>query len=374
MKTLFKVAGMAAATLLLASCSNEEAVNVNENVAEGDVIKFSAEATGLTRAADVFCPDNLPGSFLVYAKSGDNVFIHGNEITKGGSEGAVTWNSANKYYWPQATAENEATFYGSKYGNFNWGTAGAEPTLAFTVKANANEQEDLLYARTTSKKTADAVKLNFRHALSQIVFKGQNTNSDIKVTVKGIKVCNVSESGVFTFPSANTDDNLAHQNPATIGEDTKGTWGNFGNQKDFGITFNSVSMTTDPQDLTALNDGKEYGDNTLLLIPNENLTKWNGTTAAAAEGQEGTYFVLDIVVTNNAKTGEDTIELWNGKVAVAADFSNWKSGMKYIYTFDFTNTAGKDPDTNEPVLVGVTFTCDVDAFQPVETDDEKIAL
>ena len=61
MKKFFYVAIAATA---LASCSSDNLVDLKE----GDEIKFTAVADNDSRAYDVYCNNNLPQNFLLYAK------------------------------------------------------------------------------------------------------------------------------------------------------------------------------------------------------------------------------------------------------------------------------------------------------------------
>ena len=49
------------------------------------------------------------------------------------------------------------------------------------------------------------VSLNFRHALSQIVFQAKNTNPNLYVEISGVKLVNVDDKGNYTLPEKDTD-------------------------------------------------------------------------------------------------------------------------------------------------------------------------
>ena len=76
-KILLLTAGM---LLIVASCTKNEVVEVNQ---DGNEIQYSVVANKATKAADIFCNNNMPASFTVYAESSDNkTYISGDVISQ----------------------------------------------------------------------------------------------------------------------------------------------------------------------------------------------------------------------------------------------------------------------------------------------------
>ncbi len=372
-----------APALSLASCSNDEVLNLNDN----NEITFDVTASNNSRAANVFCNNNKPSTFNIYAKTASSTLIDGDEVTVTGGTGTTV----AKYYWPQT---GDVNFYGIVNGKLTFSEDGAAKVSSFSVNDAASAQTDLLYAVTSSSKAASkandgAVDINFLHALSQIVFKAKLAeNAAINVKVKGVTVGAVRSSGAYTLPAATvkTDNNIAHAaaSNAEYYGDNRGKW-NFTDVdalKNYSITFDAVNITTTTAvDLTPNESDKEYSSNALLLIPDaDNKTKWNTIDKLTTEGKlvtdKGSFFIIDAEITQQAKgSGENAIEIWNGNIAVPADFSNWVEGKKYVYTFIFgkgnggfnPDPEGQDPD---PVLVQISYNVTVDEFIPADQDVE----
>ena len=101
-KILFSVA----MAFVLVSCSHDEVIEINR---DGDEIQFNVVSDAATRAADVYCNNNMPGQFRVWAAvfnelSGGAPYIVGDVIKREGN----TWkNTSGTRYWP----EGELQFY-----------------------------------------------------------------------------------------------------------------------------------------------------------------------------------------------------------------------------------------------------------------------
>lgn len=370
--------------LALASCSNDELTSVNR---DGDEIAFSVVTNSATRAADVYCNNNKPSGFNVWATFNGQTYINGDNVQYQGGK----WvNTSGTRYWP----DGEVSFFAHVNAGdaFNWN--GGQPKIEnFTVGTDVATQQDLLYAvKTASKGTDGKAELNFRHALSQIVFQAKNTNPNLYVEISGVSVCKVKNQGTFTYPTDDTSDKVGeHNGGASIDYSTQkwGSWSINGTQQ-YDVTFNAVqlngSKTATSVSLTNTNETAKAYDKVMLLLP-QNSTKWDvGTNATTGkpEDQTGTYFLVKCQIYNVAGTtvNKNTdVCLWGngGAEDVAIPVAlNWEQGKKYIYTFVFGDGNGgydPDPDPDDPdpkptpVLVPITFEVTVDDFVPVGNQD-----
>lgn len=384
------------AVAMLTACSNDEVVLENN---DANAIRFGVTAQNNSRAADVFCNNNLPNKFNVWASYDNAFYIQGDEIGKTADNKWV--NNSGLRYWPNA---GDVTFYGfvNDNGKFTWDDAKNAPTFtAFEVEADVADQVDLLYARKTQAKkaaegeaavtTPQQVNLNFRHALSQIVFNAKNTNPNLYVEIEGVSICNVSGKGNYTLPSVDTDNNIpcdeATDDEATYQKATRGAWSALSDLAEYSVEFGAVKLNgsedAEAEDLTTANDeGKEFSSLAMLLIPQETEAI---ATDQAFEGQTGSYFLVKCLIKNVAGTevAENDVILWGkttegenpeftgetANVLIPVDL-NWEEGKKYTYTFIFgKGNGGFDPDpkdpTPDPVLVPITFNVKVDQFIPV---------
>lgn len=397
MKKIFFACMVAAA---MVSCSDDEAVMKQQT--DASKISYSVVTETPTRATDIYCPNNMPTSFKVSAKSGTSTFFDGDVVNKSGN----TWVDATNRYWP-ASGSLDFFAYVNDNNTFDWNTTA--PTFTdFTVNPDVASQTDLLYAVSMNNTKPDAnatdknVNLNFRHALSQVVFRAKNTNPSIYVEVSGVSVVQVNSTATFTFPTENTDGNIAHG--ATSGTLSYNGWSTPTTPTTYSVDLDTpvavtcikgdTENTSDVVSITEYStaDDGSHGDEqnfggAMLLIPQ------TGEKAVFTQGSNtlpttGVYFKVKCKIWNVATpsaTGEkatDDILLYpviatgeTGESTAAADILipvdiNWTPGMKYIYTFVFGNgNGGWDPDGPKPVFVPITFDVTVDEFIPVTNED-----
>ena len=372
----------ASAMVLATSCSSDAVV---DDAQSNNAIKFSATANKASRAAEYFCNNDLPTQFNVWAsvqekgETARKTYFENESFSL--KEDASTWtiDGGVERYWPEKEAD--VFFYASRnHGEVVWNNG--EPTVeAFTPADNADAQKDFVYAYTKKNRPEGAnkgdVALNFRHALSQIVFKAKNENAKIYVEIEGVKVCKVASKGKFTFPKLEnfTDNNYVdHTNAASALTTGLGTWAPADYTKTFVTDFTNVKLTdnTSVFNLTDNVDVKGEARNnveSLLLIP-ETTTAWVPTDGTAAADQTGSYFLVNCRIRNVAgnAVADNDVYLWGSKTAakeLAIPFAaNWEQGKKYVYTFNFTKGGhgGYDPDDSKNVLIPISFTVTVDDF------------
>ena len=382
--------------MAMASCSQDETIGINH---DGDEITFNVVANNATRAADVYCNQNLPGGFYVSAISDGKTYIDKDYVT--GSNGNWT-NTSGTRYWPETAVDFYAHVNGGDAYKWNNGSPKFE---GFTVNNTVGSQVDLLYAvKKNQSKTNGTVNLNFRHALSQIVFQAKNTNANLYVEIAGVSVANVGGTNTFTFPSENTETNIVDhdENADGVYEDGEfgsgisydASWGTWNALTSGSITY-SVDFTKTPVPgnntlvaLTTANEtGKEYNSNAMLLLP-QNTTAWkpNDNPLPGATGNTGSYLLVDCAIFNVAGTdyaegddvclwGEPQGSGWTTKELAIPVAFDWQQGKKYVYTLVFGEGNGgydpdpepdPDPEDPDPVLVPITFEITVDDFELVD--------
>ncbi|MCD8208930.1 MAG: leucine-rich repeat protein [Bacteroidales bacterium] len=389
MKAKFYLFGLCA--LALAACSIDETVQVNDT----DAVKF--KVTAATRAAAT-TTNNLE-SFSVWAWNGETLFMDDVVATKSGS----SFVTSPLYFWPTGTVDfyaltpsttttgvEDGVEYAYIGGEFTY-TDDEDPTWAYTgyvgkaqiaqgnisldvyIPGAAENQLDLCYA-VTKEQSSGTVSMNFRHALSQIVFKAMNTNSEMTVDIEGISVCSVYSHGTYALPTVNTTTNLPTDDLGTSGiADSQGSWATTEDHKArfvAGITATTLDGVTD-EAVTLTSD-----DGSLMLLPQE-VEAWD-PDADATDTELGAYIRINCAVT------EDGATIWPteseadangyGEIAVPVDIA-WEEGWRYTYTIIFGDGLGYYPPDDEngepgdPVLVPITFTVSVDEFQVAEDTD-----
>lgn len=400
---------------LFSSCSNDELVS--ENTSHGDAIAFSVTTNNATRAHDYWCNNNLPNNFAVSASLDGKTYFDGDVFKKDGDTKKYITNDGNVRYWPEMSdskplnvyaykVKDDAAAAGDGFATFNWNNGA--PTIAMTPATAAAAQHDLLYAYTQVKSkpaygaTAD---INFRHALSQIVFYAKCENTKIQVDIEEIALYNAAKSGTFTLPTGAdvTDKNLEkHDQTGAFVAEHKGfgTWA-----LEYGATAENKAyraytascakaLTPGETDWTNLTDQvnaggtyteSEYGQS-LLVLPQTNYGAGKADNHLAAyvpasgslKTQGGACIAIKCKIRNiaGATVVPEDVYLWGSAgeakdLVVPVDFT-WEQGKKYIYRINFSKLGhgGYDPGTGDEVLVPIQLSVTVDDFAEV-TDIEK---
>lgn len=397
--------------LVLAACSKNEVFEVNQ---DGNEIQYSVVANNATKAADIYCNNNKPAEFTVFAESSDGkTYINGDKITT--TDGNNWVNKSGTRFWPN---DLSLDFYAIVNGTITWNVSAegnAPATIVdYEVPTTVADQQDLLYAvKTGQQKGATAeetkpVTLNFRHALSQVVFQAKNTNENLYVEISGVKIVNVANKNTFTFPTSNTDNTMFvdndHDGSFEIKDEdyekaNRGTWAPLDPDPELGgaagstvypVTFDNVEVPGKNTNATIVNltnnAGDEFNANALLLLP-QTANAWDPAevTSPVVTGQaaDGSYFLVNCAIYNIAGesfAADTDTPLWgttakHKEVAVPVKI-NWEQGKKYVYTFVFGEGGGfdpenpdPDPENPDPVLVPVTFEVSVDDFVSVANSD-----
>ncbi len=371
-----KYLAVALSAVALVACNNEDVLEVNQ----GRGISFQVATEASTRA-QATTTSNID-EFMVWGFTQEDpakTLMEDLSVTKDGDD----WTYTGTIFWPAAPVDFYSISPEPVNGKVSEGTvsieSNAQKITGFTVNTNQEDQVDLLYAVNIGEKKADheatPVSINFRHALSQIVFKAKNTNKNLKVIVKGVKIANIKKAGDFTYPtSSTTPQNIAED--GTIVATTQGTWGNVNTAETFSAGMNAGGVTLDGKvetavDLTAAtgSDASKSYTGALFMIP-QPLAAWDpSTTGALSSSNTGVYFLLDCQIFSG--TNRD-VQIWpagtastSAEIAVPANSLTWEQGKKYVYTFIFGDGAGyipgPDPDP-DPTLIGIDFDVTVDEF------------
>lgn len=367
----------AAAALMLTACSQDEVINQQQ---EG--ISFNVSTLSSTRAADSYCNNVLPRSFKVWAQNTDDgsAYFSGDLIVNMGGNPVKWENQTGNRYWP----ENNLNFFAEVNGDQEFDFNGGNPRFNnFTVKDNVTEQVDLIYAQKLNQgKTTNAVNLNFRHALSQVVFKARCTNPNIHVEVSGVSVGHIGNRATFTFPQGvGTDQNWEDPDHNDIEHDVtlpgQGTWTDAQQSvlRQYDVAFSPVTLGAEVTNLTAPEANHQNGfANVLTLIP-QTVSAWNPQQKGA--DFNGAYFLVKCKIYNVAGSefnpATDKV-LYNGNAAIPVSI-DWKQGKRYIYTFTFNNGNGgwtPNPDDPKPVLTAIDYSVSVDDFVPVDGGDNDM--
>ena len=384
-----KYLAVALSAVALTACNNDEVMEVNQ----GRGISFQVATEASTRAAAT--TTNTITEFKVWGFTGDpaQTLMNGIKVSKADGK----WSYGDAIFWPESDVDFYSVSPAENCGGTVSITKDKQEITGFTVNADQASQVDLLYAVNKGEKKeeheASDVNINFRHALSQIIFKAKNTNSNLKVSIKDVKVVNVVKGGDFTYPTSSTTTQNKSES-GTIESSTQGTWtllsqGNYKETYAAGTNAAGVELTTKNQvyDLTTTTgtgESKVY-TGALFLMP-QDLEPWN--LKGKSDNNGGSYFLVNCQLKN--VSGDDEVQLWPseangyGYVAIPTSDIKWEQGKKYIYTFIFGEGGGyippvdpEDPDEEpedggDPVLVPITFEVTVDEF--INGDEQNIDM
>lgn len=371
-KTLFLATAALAA---LASCSNDETVDVNQ----GSGIRMKAFLNKATTRAAEMDPAGIAkaGGFKVHAYCAANAGFNFIDVFKNTAGGAGDWNSDNKHYWPSDDSVMEFFAYAP---TTTVAAADGKTIPDYTISAtSAKNQTDLVVGYNKGKKSLNeggGLEMNFRHALSQVVVKAKNSNANMKVEVIGVKVGYVNSKGTLTMPTA-----------ATLNDGSLLPVGNWASQADIlNYTAGSADLTTAVGGTVVELDGTvkelQFDEGGFMLLP-QTQAAWN---EKAQNDAVGAYLAVLCRISQN--DGNGNFNLLYPKPADVAAGENygysavpvkmeWEPGKKYTYTLDFFGNGGGgqvDPDKpggGEDIVGGpIKFTVTVDTWNDVNTDIE----
>ena len=403
-KSLFIVA---LGVLALTSCSQDEVLDVQKDAVQFSVVADKASRGAVTTTANI--GDFMVNAFVAGNPTGnlDQFFMKNVVVTGNNTEG---WSYDFTKFWPTTDKINFYSYSPASLTGVS--IASTAQTIEHKVSTTCAEQIDVLYALNNGLGKADGeVKVNFRHALAQIVFQAENSKSDLEVVINGVRIVNVKNSGTFSWPTASTNNpnytETENGGTGDAGKDTQldASWGTWALQD----TYVSHPADITQQTLTgetAAAVALTTADDPLLVMPQTFIPATVEDKFMKIEAGK-TFFAISCKI-YSIENGTTKTLLWPStdgfaEVVIPATSPDkidakdaWKQGRKYVYTFKFGDGAGyigeggvtpstpADPDapstdkpandpsdpnqSGDPVLVPVTFTVTVDQFQTVQED------
>ncbi|GHT68771.1 hypothetical protein AGMMS50239_34510 [Bacteroidia bacterium] len=207
---------MIAIALITGSCSNDlDEVPAPAAGSSGHAITFESWTNKPLRAATkaddvtdfaVLATDTTTGAI-------DTVLINGVRVT---GSNATSWTYTPLAFWPETAAVNFFAFSPTAaVGITNGATALAgqydtipgEPSIEYELPTVLTNQADLLVARhsgTYAAEGASGVTLNFRHALSRVLFQAKSESS-MGFIVSSIKLKNVKSKATLDLNNVPKD-------------------------------------------------------------------------------------------------------------------------------------------------------------------------
>lgn len=356
-----KILAVAAVATVFASCSNEEEL-ANVSKSESNAIRF-AGISGLsdTRTTPIGTSNLTSTNFDVMAFMGNALFMGGKHVSGVSDHGVKivyktsAWDYADPdqmAYWP---TEGDVDFYavspaisdGLVLDNgFAHDMTSVAKTISYRTVDEYNTtgtNHDVMYAvakgRNKVNNGTTAVQMNFKHILSQVVFKAKTTSSILEVDVENVKIHNFVHGGVFKLPAG--EPARSNWSPSPVAEGA------------YTVKLNAANVVTNNAvvDLSDMNSP-------LMMIP-QKLTKWSTYSAGAAVSKSDADKKKECYLEISMKLKQNDSYLIGSATAyktVYVPFDNgedgWQPGKRYIYTLIF---GGGYDDQGEPILSPIKF-------------------
>ena len=358
---------------LLMGCSDEEIANVETS--SRNAIGFNVLSNAAETRATPTTPSNLTSTdFDVFAFTADGTAFMGKVDTDFGHDGVKIvykngkwdYDDANDLrYWPTEALD----FYA-----FNPGTVSEDMIVFYSWEATKDVQKisytcmdeygsgtthanyDVMYAMAkgqTKDMNNGIVKFNFKHILSQVVFKAKTQYDNMQVDIDVIKIHNFKFAGAFTLPAA---------------ADGTGSWSSsdlafphaFTVVKNANITVNSNTEATDITTNTPM-----------LNIPQE-LTAWKVSetaTKSKLEADNAKQCYLEIAC-KIRQSGAYLLGSASEYKTIYVPFGDtWEQGKRHIYTLIF---GGGYTDQGEAVLNPIRFDAETTGWVDVDNKDVNV--
>ena len=363
---------------LLMGCSDEESANVDtssRNAIGFNVLSNAAE----TRATPIPNTTLTSTDFAVFAFTANGTAFMGKNDTEFEHDGVKIvykngkWdydNASDLRYWPTEALDfyafNPGTVSEDMIVYYSWEASGAVQKISYTCmdeygSGTTHANYDVMYAMAkgqTKDMNNGIVKFNFKHILSQVVFKAKTQYDNMQVDINMIKIHNVKMGGFFTLP-ATADGTGSWSDPADLPSEVSGL-GKFTVVKDVNITVKSNTIATDISTTTPM-----------LNRPQE-LTAWKVSetaTKSKLEADNAKQCYLEIAC-KIRQSGAYLLGSASEYKTIYVPFGDtWVAGKRHIYTLIF---GGGYNDQGEAVLNPIQFDAETTDWGNADKADKDV--
>ena len=362
---------------LLMGCSDEEIANVetsSRNAIGFNVLSNAAE----TRATPTTNTNLKNTDFDVFAFTADGTAFMGKNDTEFEHDGVKIvykngkWdydNASDLRYWPTEALDfyafNPGTVSEDMMVFYSWEATKDVQKISYTCMdeygAGTHANYDVMYAMAkgqTKDMNNGIVKFNFKHILSQVVFKAKTQYDNMQVDIDVIKIHNFKFAGAFTLPAA-ADGTGSWSDPADLPSEVSGL-GKFTVVKDVNITVKSNTIATDISTTTPM-----------LNRPQE-LTAWKVSetaTKSKLEADNAKQCYLEIAC-KIRQSGAYLLGSASEYKTIYVPFGDtWVAGKRHIYTLIF---GGGYDDQGEAVLNPIQFDAETTDWGNADKADKDV--
>ena len=338
MKKLFFIAAIVSAALV--SCTKNE---LAPSVTEQQEISFAAPVmsptTKVAEIANDYPDDSEFAVWAYYYDANYTNFAAGkrymNNLTVSYDEDVNGWkNKDTPYYWPKngtltfiayspATANAAVDANGIKFTGYTVGAASDQVDLLFSERAYNKTEVAAAGANSTSYA---GVEINFKHALSSILFKvkAADTYTGTTLKVTKIEVLNAYSTGNFT--QGLTDENNA--------ETTAPVWSGYETETDYVAYENATGLVLANAAVYAHNGDAEKTENTtdLILLPQDLTHSDTDPATPNTEVSIRVTYTIENAGTEAPIEQVATVSLATGFKVGETVIDAWEIGKRYTYT------------------------------------------
>ena len=356
---------------LLMGCSDEEIANVetsSRNAIGFNMLSNAAE----TRATPITSSNLTSTDFDVFAFTTDGTAFMGKVDTEFGHDGVKIvynngkWdykNASDLRYWPTEALDfyafNPGTVSEDMMMNYMWEASGTVQKISYTCideyGAGTHANYDVMYAMAkdqTKDMNNGVVKFNFKHILSQVVFKAKTEYDNMQVDIDMIKIHNFKFAGAFTLPATAEEtgswssSDLAFPHAFTV-------------VKNANITVNSNTAATD------------ISTNTPMLNIPQTLTAWTvsapNKSKLEADNAKQCYLEISCKI---RQSGAYLLGSASEYKTIYVPFGDtWVAGKRHIYTLIF---GGGYDDQGEAVLNPIRFDAETTGWVDADNKDVNV--
>lgn len=406
MKKIFSI--VALATLMvagLASCTNNDDELASQATRSGIGFDIHADGSLATRGYALNSTNvatTLPNfQTWAYDDVTDGIYMGasataGKTVTNTNMDGSA-WNYSPTQFWPVNALNFVAIAPAAPNGVSANATASADNvvtlTSTVTLSTNVEDQDDIMFAEADGiTKTTDGgnVPFTFKHALSQVVFRGKfnDEGAITKITIAEIALGGVNKAATLVFNSEGNFYGGTALSPVTQPA-VSGTPAVFsldngdleGYVFDVADVITPAVLYTDADEAAAA--GKEVGDvktpavtrgvtpfdltvsnnaskkNAWMLIP-QATAAWDGTSYTAGIPTSGAYIKLRVKLEKDGVVIKDNAEADAIYLPLTID---WDRSTKYIYTIEFNG---------DNALTPITFSVDAEPWTDADPQPGQI--
>lgn len=364
-KVIFGTA-LASMALLSACSSDNELANVGTTA--NNAIGFHVVGNKAETRAKIVDNSNINSTdFNVFAftrneDGTDGNFFMGEKENEYGQNGIKIdhtqndWNYANAadiHYWPTSTAlnfyaVNPAKVADNMFTNYHWSIKKDTKTITYSCCDEYGNRDgavnyDVMYAIAedqTKDNNAGKVNFQFKHILSQVVFKAKTQLENMEVEIKEIKIVNPQMQGTYTLPTTSSE---------------KGTWALA--KPAIGSNYGKFTVVKE-QNIKVTSTGANISENTPMLFVPQTLNAWK-TNAATPKTKHDADADHEAYLSITCKIKQEGVYVFDGTLYVPFG-PTWEQGKRYTYTLIF---GGGYDEEGQAILQPINFTTEVDTWK-----------